>query len=318
MRTMEFHLYHFGSEERFVEERVWEIMTNKPLVSLLEEWFFRRFEQNPLGKAIIAYAVEGEDIAAVAILDRVPLQFGGKYVAGGCIRSMYVRPDSDNPSLMTQLVELLQTEAEKEEIDILYTFNESLCRRLYGITGWQRAQNSIRFRLKSIDPLKSIFKLIDMEQPLVPFDHSPLSGTMMHSDNSPLSIGQDSDTMLTYLQWLSTSSLSKRFIRVNTDKVNAMIVAGSRGKRVWEAHIVYMVPKSKGLSIKDCYQEVKERIGKIKGMDVISCLDSQPYVPKDDTLTTSQSYTVCYRAMINDMEKYQGDWVKVLAGSCYL
>lgn len=315
---MEFHLYHFGSEERIVKDRVCEIVTNKPHVLLSEEWFFRRFVQNPFGKAIIAYAVEGEYIAAVAILERVPLQFGGKYVIGGCIRGVYMQPDLDNPSLATQLVELLQAEAEKEEIDILYTFNGSLCRRLYGIAGWQRAQSSIRFRLKSIDTLNSIFKLIDMEQPLVPFDHSPLSGTVMHSDNSQLSLEQESDTMLTYLQWLSTSSVSERFIQVNTDKVYAMVVIGSRGKSVWEAHIVYMVHKHKGLSVTDCYQEVKELIGKIKGMDVISCLDSQSYVPKDGTLTTSQSFTVCYHAMINDIEKNHEDLVKELAGLRYV
>ncbi len=316
---MEFHLYHFGSKERFVKDRVCEIVTNKPHVLLSEEWFLRRFVQNPFGKAIIAYAVEGEDIAAVAILERVPLQFGGKYVIGGCIRGVYVQPDSDNPSLVTQLVELLQTEAEKEGIYFLYTFNESLCRRLYGMTGWQREQSLIRFRLKSIDTLYSIFKLIDMEQPLVTFHHSPLlSGTMMHSDNSQFSLEQESDTMLTYLQWLSTSSVIERFIQVNTDKVYAMMVIGSRGKRVWEAHIVYMVHKRKGLSITDCYQDVKERMGKIKGMDVISCLDSQSYVPKDDTLTISQSFTVSYHAMINDIEKNHEDLVKELAGLRYV
>lgn len=315
---MEFHLYHFGSEERFVKDRVCEIVTNKPHVLLSEEWFFRRFVQNPFGKAIIAYAVGGEDIAAVAILERVPLQFGGKYVIGGCIRGVYVQPDSDNPSLVTQLVELLQTEAEKEGISFLYTFNESLCKRLYGMTGWQSEQSLIRFRLKSIDTFNSIFKLIDMEQPLVPFYHSPLSGTVMNSDNSQLSFEQESDTMLTYLQWLSTSSVSERFIQVNTDKVYAMIVIGSRGKSVWEAHIVYMVHKHKGLSITDCYQDVKERMGKIKGMDVISCLDSQSYVPKDDTLSTSQSFTVCYHAMINDIEKNHEDLVKELAGLRYV
>ena len=314
---MEYCLYRYKPDKSCIEEIRSEISRCVD-EAVSEEWFCHRFEQNPMGKAIIGCAIDGQRLAALVIAERVPLLYDGKLIVGGCIRNVSLLPGYDNSTLLSGLMGVIQNAAIDEGIGIIYSFEESLSYHLLDFSGWKCVQNPVRFRLKSIKTLKSIFKLVDMEQSFVPFTHFTLTDDVKSFENKHSEVsGGSPDAIMNYLHWLSDTSLDGRFVQIETDKFYAMLVMGSRGERVWEAHITYLASKSKGGSVSDRYQELLGQIRKIKGMDVISCLEDCPYVPEEDSLTTTQSCPLCYKVLTDVTDADRATIVNALARLLY-
>ena len=293
---MEYSLFQYGVDDCYINDILAgiEVVCNGDIGA--EEWFYQRFEQNPLGRAILICAFDSSRLVACVAVERVPFENAGQAHVGGYISNSFIHEDYRSPEIMSMLLKLAETESKHEGLDVLYAFDKSNIATDISKMGWICEEIQMRYRLYPIGGvLRSLFRLIDMSKPFVP---------ELQNDKSSFGNPVVEDVLIenpemSYWTWRSGIS-EKKCVVINNDRVFAIAGVGHRGKRVREAHICYMVSKGENRNIQQCRAEVVQKISEKIDVNVVSCADELGYVPKDNSLVRAQVINCCYKWLGNN------------------
>lgn len=284
---MDYHIFRFGSNEESEGDIIRKLYGHHDDIIESKMWFSRRFEQNPLGRAVLACAFDGDRLVSCVAVERMPIQCEGKSFVCGYIHVLFVQEGYDTQVMWVGLLKVLEEECEHQGIDLLISDNNNnLIDSAVGY-GWAYREGMIRYRLNSVTGLwRNIFKMLDMRKPFVADDKA--EGVQNE--------GVDDVCIPDYFKWLIRTS-RKRFVVVDNEEVCAVIVIGHRGKRVREAQICYFEPKKSVKAAQLSLVEfVKGHFTK-KEIDVVSCADGKNYLSKRNSIRTTQEVNYCYKCL---------------------
>ena len=292
---MEYRLFQYGVDDCYINDILGGIEVACQGKVGVDEWFHQRFEQNPLGRAILICAFDSNKLVACVTVERVPFERAGQTHVGGYISNSFVHETYRPQVIMPMLLKLAETESKHEGVDVLCAFDKSDIVTDISKMEWICEKNQMRFRLYPIGGvMRSLFRLIDMSKPFVP-----------ELQNDKICFGNpvEEDVLIenpeiSYWTWRSGIS-EKKCVVINDDRVFAIVVVGHRGKRVREAHICYMVSKGKSMNFQQCRAEVVQKISERVDVNVVSCADELSYVPKDNSLVRTQVLNCCYKWLGN-------------------
>lgn len=289
---MEYYIFQYGRDDVYIKDIIKGLAGRDNVEPQSETWFHQRFEQNPLGKAILACAFDGERLVACMIVERVPIECESQHTVGGYVSDSFVQHDYESKGLLPELLKIVEEEAKNSGLDILFTHNVIGVKDL----GWTYCENRIHFRLNSVSGLwRSLFKLLDSTKPFVPENREiQYDGTGIEKENESEDVAIQKSTKA-YFNWLSQTGANK-YIIIDDEEVYAVAIIGLRGKRVKEAHICYLESKRGDSSGQHVLEVIKERY-KNECIDVISCIDDMHYLPMNNTLRISQRISYCYMSL---------------------
>lgn len=290
---MKYRIFQYGRDNAYIKDVVKGHASREDNVEPQSEtWFRQRFEQNPLGKAILACAFDGERMVACMIVERVPIECESQHTVGGYVSEYFVLPDYESPELLAELLKLVEEEAKNSGLDILLTYNVIHVKDF----GWTYFENKVRFRLNSVSGLwRSLFKLLDSTKPFVPDNREiQYDGTVIEKENESEDVAVQKSTKA-YYKWLSQTGANK-YITIDDEEFYAVAIIGQRGKRVREAHICYLESK-RGDSFGQHVLEVIKEQYKKECIDVVSWIDDMHYLPINNSLRISQMISYCYKSL---------------------
>lgn len=284
---MEYRVLQYGVDDRYIKAIHDGTAATGLRVDGSEMWFCQRFEQNPLGKAVLACAFDEDRLVSCVAVERISIQYDGKTVVGGCMHVLFFPKEYGTQDLKMDLLKVLEEECVRQGIDLLISDNNNVFIDSTVGYGWAYREGMVRYRLNSVTGLwRNIFKMLDMRNPFVADDKA--EGVQNE--------GVDDVCIPDYFKWLIRTS-RKRFVVVDNEEVCAVIVIGHRGKRVGEAQICYFEPKkSVKAAQRSLVEFVKGHFTK-KEIDVISCVDSKNYLSKRNSIRTTQDVNYCYKGL---------------------
>jgi len=299
---MEYLIFQYGRDDAYIKDIVKGLAGREAKVEPQSEtWFRQRFEHNPLGKAILACAFDGERLVACMIVERVPIECENQHTVVGYVSDYFVQPGHDSKELLPELLKIVEEEAKNSGLDLLFTDNVIQVKDF----GWTYFENRVRFRLNSVSGLwRSLFKLLDSTKPFVPDNRGiQYDGTGIEKENESEDVTVQKSTKA-YYRWLSQTS-ANIYIIIDDEEVYAVAIIGQRGKRVRVAHISYLESKRGNSSGQHVMEVIKERYKK-ECIDVVSCIDDKHYLPMNNTLSILQMISYCYKILGNGEHNMSG------------
>ena len=155
---MEYRLFQYGTDDIYIKDVIEGLTHKGHLSELSEAWFHQRFEQNPLGKAILAGAFDNARLAAYALVERVTFNIDSPLVDGACVSGMYFRQEYRGKVVLSDLLILAEEEARRQGIGVLFALNMPVLALDASRYGWICGTTKIRYRMKPVSVIKSIFK----------------------------------------------------------------------------------------------------------------------------------------------------------------
>ena len=287
---MEYRAFQYGVDNRYINAILEGTDVARHGAISAEEWFCQRFEQNPLGKAVLACAFDGDRLVSCMAVERFPVQYEGKSLVGGYTHVLFVQKEYDTQDMWVGLLKVLEDECVRQGIDLVMGFNDqNLFAYAQGL-GWKYRQGMTRYQFNSVTGLwRSIFKLLDLVNPFI-------ADVKREQRDGVQKEMMDNAGVPDYYKWLIHTS-NNQFVVVDNKEVCAVLVMGLRGKRVREAQVCYFEPKkSVGASQRSLVEFVKGHFTKNE-VDVVSCVDGKNYLSKKNTLRTSQEVNYCYKCL---------------------
>lgn len=285
---MEYRAFQYGVDNRYINAILEGTDVARYGTISAEEWFCQRFEQNPLGKAVLACAFDGDRLVSCVAVERSPVQYEGKSLVGGYTHVLFVQKEYDTQDMWVGLLKVLEDECVRQGIDLVMGFNDqNLFAYAQGL-GWKYRQGMTRYQFNSVTGLwRSIFKLLDLEKPFIA------------DVKRDLSEGVQKETLINvgipdYYKWLIHTS-NNQFVVVDNKEVCAVLVMGLRGKRVREAQVCYFEPKRSVNKTQRCLTESLKEIVKEDKIDVVSCVDGKNYLLKSNSIRMSQKVDYYYK-----------------------
>ena len=289
---MKYNVFQYGVDDHFIKGILEGASVAGHRVVGSEEWFSRRFEQNPLGKAVLACAFDEDRMVSCVAVERMPIQCEGKTLVGGCVHVLFFAKGYGTQDLWVDLLKVIEEECSRQGIDLLISDNNNVFIDSTVDYGWTYPERMVRYRFNSVTGLwRNIFKMLDMRKPFV-------------ADNKAEGVQNENLDVCVpdYFKWLIRTS-GRRFVVVDNEEVCVVMVIGHRGKRVREAQICYFEPKKRvGDAQRSLVEYIKGHFTK-EEIDVVSCVDSKNYLSKKNSFRVSQEVTYCY--------KWIGEYVEV-------
>ena len=285
---MEYRAFQYGEDERYIKAILGWVAVAGSNVVWTEEWFRQRFEENPLGKAVLACAYDGDTMVSCVAVERFPIQCEGSTLVGGCMRVLYTEEGYGLQDMWIGLLKVLEKECRQQGIDIVFYCKEKDFISLNEEYGWKYIERSNRYRFISVTSLwRSIFKLMDMGKPFVARKRKKQGESVQNEMGVNTSVTD-------YYKWLIHTS-DKVFVVVDNEEVCAVLAMGQRGKRVREAHICYFQPKKRVVVAQRSIVEFVRGYFTKGTVDVVSCVDGKNYLSKSNSIRISQKVNYCYK-----------------------
>ena len=283
-----------------------------------EEWFRWRFEQNPCGKAILSCAFDKESIVACVAVEKIPGVIDGQKNIFGFVHYTFIREGYDANEVIPRLIEQAEIEAQNQRLSSIVMIGSHYSG--LSVLGWKESDVRVRYRVKFVKPLRSIFKLSDTAKLLIanlrkPIDEQRMSINLDFMKKSEDQVETDMQGNIEYLRWRFLMAEDFEFLVINDQDVFAIAVVGCRGSRIKDAQIIMMVSKKTSASPERYRKKVLETIKEQVHPDTISCMDSSHYLTTGNTIGVPHLVPVCYKwfgeqqevdldEMVNTMIRY--------------
>lgn len=284
---MEYRVFQYGADDIYIKDIIegFSVRNNEVVDKV---WFSQRFEQNPLGKAILVCAFDRDRMISCVGVERLPFQCEGKTLVGGNMRVLFVQDGQGSKDMWYSLLKVIEEECSRQGIDLVIGFNDqNLISSAQGFE-WTYRVGMVRYRFNSVTGMwRNIFKMLDMKKPFVAETKDKQSEYVQKEM-------KDNTCMPDYFKWLICTSI-KRFVVVDNEEVCAVMITGHRGKRVREAQVCYFEPR-KGVEVaqRSLVKYIKGHFTKDE-VDMISCIDGKNYLSKKNLFSTSQEENYWYK-----------------------
>lgn len=299
---MEYRFFQYGVDDEYIKEIVDLFAISHREVIKSEKWFRWRFEQNPCGEAIMSCAFDSGQLVACIAIEKVPEKINGNQCIFGLVRYFYVREGYGFAEIISRLIRLAETEVQRQQLTAVLIFGlQDYCSDV-SIDGWKKGNVKVKYRVKFIEPLRSIFRLSDVKKTLLPCSCPSLDEKSVDRNQSvniknyllnqpELERKWDID----YLCWRFLSTEKFGYAFVDDEDAFAIAVVGNRGKGTKDVQILMMATyNGKGLS-NHCKKNVVDKLNNLFHSDTISSVDNDHYLTLGNTIGVLHTIPVCYK-----------------------
>lgn len=299
---MEYRFFQYGVDDVYIKEIVDTLAISHREVINPEKWFRWRFEQNPCGKAILSCAFDSGKLVACIVIEKVPEKINGNRCIFGLARYFFVREGYGFAEVISRLIGQAEVEVQRQQLaSVLVLGLQDYCSDV-SIDGWKRGDVKVKYKVKFVEPLRSIFRLSDVKKTLIPcscpsFEVKSVDSN--HSANIKSSLLNRPELEkkwdLEYLYWRFFSTEDAEYAFVEDQDAFAIAVVGNRGKGTKDVQILMMATNNgKGLS-NHCKKNVADKLNNLFHPDTISSVDNDHYLTFGNTIGVLYTIPVCYK-----------------------
>lgn len=300
---LEYRVFEYGRDDRYEREIVDAVSRiDSCYIKQSTEWFSCRFEMNPIGKAIIVYATDKEQLVACVVVERFPVGNTALSFDGGFISYVYALQNYKEQEVVQELLSMAESEAKGQGLKVVVTHNMpeffSYAKKL----DWEYATAKVRYRMHSVDGWKSLFKLLDCTKPFIPYTEVKQSVDQFKVNETrgknvtteEMSMG-NLNLEKAYYKWVASMRPNSGLGIIEDGDTFCAFVIGHRGKRAKVAHIVFMSSSNAIRMSKVFLSEMMNRLCKEFNVNVISCMDNNHYIPSANSFIRSQFISFYYK-----------------------
>lgn len=299
---MEYRFFQYGVDDVYIKEIVDMLAISHREVIKSEKWFRWRFEQNPCGEAIMSCAFDSGHLVACIAIEKVPEKINGNQCIFGLVRYYFVRESYGFAEIITRLIGQAEVEVQRQQLTaVLILGLLDYCSDV-SIDGWKKGDVKVKYRVKFIEPLRSIFRLSDVKKTLTPcrcpsLDEKPVDRyKVTNIKNSLLNLPELEKKWDTeYLCWRFLSTENPEYAFVNDQDTFAIAVVGIRGKVTKDVQILMMATKNEKVLSNHCKKNVADKLNELFHPDTISCVDNDHYLIFGNTIGVLHTIPVCYK-----------------------
>ena len=266
-----------------------------------QTWMRHQYEQNPFGKAIIGCAIEGDDVKAAIVVERIDITQQGRTTHCGYVSNISIKEGFEQQINWKELFKLLEDEARKSGIDILYFFDHEQSLIGQQDLGWELGRAEIEYGIIPTGPFRSVFQISDLSKPFMPDIHVAEKKTnTIHINNNVFSTSGNTSAcpLLTqeYLDWRFGDYSDRDYLLIDDEQVSAIVIMGSRGI-VKEAHILCMVPPKESIRSNKSQKRLIDDICKVFKPTIISFMRKEQLLTSDSIIETTSHIGYSYKTI---------------------
>lgn len=298
---MVYSITHYDASNDFVRRIESLFYTTGGSLSQPQTWMRHQYEQNPFGKAIIGCAIEGDDEIAAIVVERIDITQQGQTTHGGYVSNISIKEGFEQQINWKELFKLLEDEARKSGIDILYFFDHEQSLIGQQDLGWELGRAEIAYGIIPTGPFRSVFQISDLSKPFMPDIHvaekitntiSVKNKDFSTSGNTPAS------PILTqeYLDWRFWDYSDRDYLLIDDEQVSAIVIMGSRGM-VKDAHILCLVYRDDSIHAGRYQKRVIDEINKMFKPNIISFNRKEQLLTADSIIETTSHIGYSYKTI---------------------
>lgn len=299
---MEYRFFQYDVDAIYIKEIVDIFAISHREVIKTEKWFRWRFEQNPCGKAILSCAFDSGHLVACIAIEKVPEKNNGKRCLFGLVRYFFVREEYDFADIISRLIRQAGAEVQRQQLAAVLLFGiQDYCSDV-SIDGWKRGDVKVKYRVKFIEPLRSIFRLSDVKKTHIPCGcHSLDEKSVDRSQsanikNSLLNQPElEKKWDLEYVCWRFLSTVNTEYAFVDDEDAFAIAVVGNRGKGTKDVQILMMATNNGKVLSTHRKKKVVDKLNEQFHPDTISCVDNDHYLTFGNTIGVPHTIPVYYK-----------------------
>lgn len=264
------------------------------------EWFRWRYEQNPLGKAIIVCAQENERILACLVVEKLHVICGSEVCRCGCVTGVAIKEESEREDILPRLLAVAGNEAKDQGLDIIFAFDSVSDQLRDAESEWAIDSVETSQVIQPMRPFRSIFRLSDVNKAFVPNKctayHPVGIDTICFDELANSFAGTGGWTMEPDMfKWI-VSFTDKEYALIDNNDVTAIAAVGRRGIQK-DAHLLMMISKKEGVPagryLRDVLEVVREKINP----DEVSAVESEQLLFGDGLLMSKTRVNYAYQLL---------------------
>lgn len=266
-----------------------------------QTWMRHQYEQNPFGKAIIGCAIEGVDMKAAIVVERIDITQQGQTTHCGYVSKISIKEGFEQQINWKELFKLLEDEAGKNGIDILYFFDHEQSLIGQQDLGWELGRAEIEYGIIPTGPFRSVFQISDLSKPFIPDIHvaEKITNTI-HIKNKDFSTSGNTSAcpLLTqeYLGWRFWDFSDRDYLLIDDEQISAIVIMGSRGI-VRDAHILCLVPPKESIHSNNSQKRLIDEICMRFKPNIISFIRKEQLLTADSIIETTSHIGYSYKTL---------------------
>ena len=297
---MDYSVFQYGhDDDQMVAIQHLLAVCNQDLFQPVE-WFRWRYEQNPLGKAIIVCAQENERILACLVVEKLHVICGSEVCRCGCVTRVTIKEGPERETILSRLLAVAGNEAKDQELDIIFAFDSVSYQLRDAEFEWTIDSVETSQVIQPMRPFRSIFRLSDVNKAFVPNKctayHPVGIDTICFDELANSFAGTGGWTMEPdMLKWL-VSYTNKEYALIDNNDVTAITVVGRRGIQK-DAHLLRMISKKEGVLAGRNWRDVLEVIRERINPDEVSAVESEQLLFGDGLLKSKTQVNYAYQVL---------------------
>lgn len=298
---MVYSITHYDASNDFVRRIESLFYSTGGTLSQPQTWMRHQYEQNPFGKAIIGCAIEGDDVKAAIVVERIDITKQGQTTHCGYVSKISIKEGFEQQINWKELFKLLEDEAGKNGIDILYFFDHEQSLIGWQDFEWELGRAEIEYGIIPTGPFRSVFQISDLSKPFMPDIHVAEKKTnTIHINNNVFSTSGNTSVcpLLTqeYLDWRFWDYSDRDYLLIDYEQVSAIVIMGSRGI-VKDAHILCMAPPKESFHSNKSQKRLIDDICKMFKPTIISFMRKEQLLTSDSIIETTSLIGYSYKTI---------------------
>lgn len=298
---MVYSITHYDASNDFVRRIESLFYSTGGILSQPQTWMRHQYEQNPFGKAIIGCAIEGDDMKAAIVVERIDITQQGRTSHCGYVINISIKEGLEQQINWKELLKLLEDEARKSGIDILYFFDHEQSLIGQQDLGWELGRAEIEYGIIPTGPFRSVFQISDLSKPFMPDIHvAEKKANTIHINNNVFSTSGNTSAcpLLTqeYLDWRFWDYSDRDYLLIDEEQLSAIVIMGSRGI-VKDAHILCMVSPKESIHLNKSQKRLIDDICKMFKPTIISFLRKEQLLTADGIIETTSHIGYSYKTI---------------------
>lgn len=304
---MVYSITHYEASNDLVRRIESFFYSAEGFLSQPQTWMRHQYEQNPFGKAIIGCAIEGDDVKAAIVVERIDITQQGRTSHCGYVSNISIIEGLEQQINWKELFKMLEDEARKSGIDILYFFDHEQSFIGQQDLGWELGRAVIEYGIIPTGPFRSVFQISDLSKPFMPDIHVAEKKTnTIHINNNVFSTSGNTSAcpLLTqeYLDWRFGDFSDRDYLLIDDEQVSAIVIMGSRGM-VKDAHILCLVYRDDSIHAGRYQKRVIDEINKMFKPNIISFNRKEQLLTVDGIIETTSHIGYSYKTINGGCDK---------------
>lgn len=263
--SLELRLWEFGADDNKIESWLNAASLAHKIPKKTKDWFHWKFEQSPYGKAILACAFDGDNVAGCVSMGKGEMTYNNEIFTYTLVYDTFVHPNYQGKGLFKKLIALLEEECKTQHSKVSYIFPNN-----NAIKGWIHSGYIqiplTEYRIRLVKPLKVLRHIKDLQKSFIcessnldEIKHcQPIELPRLFIDNT--FVPQWSTD---YMKWRFLSFPIGHYWIYNQNKIFAIFRTGHRGS-LKQSELLHIAVSEGKLTKRDWNEVVRNMISHVK------------------------------------------------------